>query len=77
MSFVETIDSYVKQYETQDVFAEKFGYKGVGEGIVWHYIIDGAAYFFKTKIDEFQTKAQKVNKDKSIEEIKEDKRIVE
>lgn len=77
LSFVETIDSYVKQYETQDVFAKKFGYKGVGEGIVWHYIIDGAAYFFKTKIDEFQTKAQKVNKDKSIEEIKEDKRIVE
>jgi hypothetical protein len=77
MSFVEEIDNFVKKYETQDVFSEQFNINGTGEGIVWHYIIDGKAYFFKTKIDEFQTKAQKVNYDKSIEQIKEEKKIVE
>lgn len=77
LSFVEEIDKEVKKYETQCIFAEKFGFKGVGEGIVWHYFIDNKAYFFKTKIDEFKTKAQKVNKDKTIDKIKEDKKLVE
>lgn len=74
---VEDIDELVKGYETQDLFAKDFGVHGIGEGIVWNYSIDGREYFFKTKIDEFKTKAQKVNKDKSIEQIKEDKMIIE
>ena len=74
---ISIINEYVKQCEVEDKFAIAFGMEGIGEGIVWDYEIDGKTYFFKTKIDEFKTKAQKVNKDKAIEEIREDKKIVE
>ena len=74
---INIIDEYVKECEVEDKFAIAFGMEGIGEGIVWDYEIDGKTYFFKTKIDEFKTKAQKVNKNKTIDEIKEDKKIIE
>ena len=74
----EKVLEYTSIYKNKCLFCEKLGLSNrlnleynCGEGIVWHYELNNEIYFFKSKIEKFQSKAQKSNLEKNLKLLQE------
>ena len=74
----EKVLEYTSIYKNKCLFCEKLGLSNklnleynCGEGIVWHYESNNEIYFFKSKIEKFQSKAQKANLEKNLKLLQE------
>lgn len=74
----EKVLEYTSIYKNTCLFCKKLGLSDkidlnikCGEGIVWHYELNNEIYFFKSKIEKFQSKAQKANLEKNLKLLQE------
>lgn len=74
----EKVLEYTSIYKNTCLFCKKLGLSDkidlnikCGEGIVWHYELNNEICFFKSKIEKFQSKAQKANLEKNLKLLQE------